>query len=184
MLTRSSTALISDSEQHVVAELTQYRLRCKRFTKTEMKTQKTPDRRVYRDNTFAFFLEIKEIKHDPWLDGLRHDPIFNRLTDDIHTAVKQFDSVNPNLEHPNVLALVNNDHMCGSLDLVGVLTGHLLLEGGGTAPIYSNYSQGRIRHERQRIHLYLWFDAFKADKLLFGDKQHRDRLCTYFGVDP
>jgi hypothetical protein len=98
--------------------------------------------------------------------------------------VKQFDSVNPSLEHPNVLAFVNNDRRCGSLDLVGVITGHLLLEGGRSAPIYLNYSEGRIRGEKYRIHLYMWLDSFKINKKLFNvvDKRHLSTLCGYLGV--
>ena len=174
------------AEDVVSTELEKYGLRCERFTKEEQRIRKTPDRRVYRTDEFAFFCEIKQIANDPWLGGLRPDPIFNRLTNDIHTAVKQFDSVNPHLQHPNVLAFLNHDRMCGSLDLIGVLTGHLLTEGNGAAPIYRKYSEGRILDEKHRIHLYLWFDSFKANKILFNkaSKRHMARLCGYFGFDP
>lgn len=180
--------MIEDPEDFVTRELGRYGLRCVRFSKKEMGVRKTPDRRVYHGGGLAFFLEIKEIKHDSWARGARPSPIFNRLTDDIHTAVKQFGSVNPDLEHPNVLAFVNNDRRCGSLDLIGVTTGHLLLKGAGVAPIYLNYSEGRIRDEKHRIHLYLWFDcrAFKADHKFFNmfDTRHLARLCEYFGIRP
>ncbi len=94
--------------------------------------------------------------------------------------------MNPHLQHPNVLAFVNNDRKCGSLDLIGVITGYLLTEGGGAAPVYLNYSEGRIRDEKHRIHLYLWFDSFKAKKIFFNkaDQRYMARLCSYFGFDP
>ncbi len=177
---------MSYTEDKVISKLDKVGLRCERFSSKEMKEGKTPDLRVYKNSKFAFFCEIKEIAKDPWEGGVRQDPIFNRISDDIHTAVKQFDSVNPDLKHPNVLAFVNDDDKCGSLDLVGVITGHLLLEKGGAAPIYLKYSEGRIKEEKHRIHLYLWFDSFKADKFLFNtvDKRHLDRLCTYFRINP
>lgn len=178
--------MTNDTERIVTKELKNFGLRCERFSKSEMRRHKTPDYRVFHGQEFASYLEVKEIAYDNWLSGTRPDPIFNRLTDDINTAVKQFDSVNPDLNHPNVLAFVNNDRMCGSLDLIGVLTGHLLLEGGGMAPIYLAYSEGRIRDRKNRIHLYLWFDSFKANKVLFNkaDKRHFTRLCGFFGFDP
>lgn len=177
---------MNNAENIVTTELEKYGLQCESFSKGEMRNRKTPDRRVYRDQEFAFFLEIKEIAHDSWLSGVRPDPIFNRLTDDINTTVKQFDSVNPDLKHPNVLAFVNNDRMCGSLDLIGVFTGHLLLENGGMAAVYLNYSEGRIREKKNRIHLYLWFDSFKANKIFFNkaDERHFIHLCKFFGFEP
>ena len=177
---------MSSSEDLVVKKLKKYDLRCEQYSKDEMKNGKTPDNKVFKNDGFAFYCEIKEIAKDNWFGGASPDPIPNRISGDIHTAVKQFNSVNPDLEHPNVLAFVNNDDRCGSLDLVGVLTGHLLTEGGGTAPIYLKYSHGRIKDEKNLIHLYLWFDSFKANKFLFNfaDTRHLERLCGYFGIDP
>lgn len=176
---------MNDHEMLVANELSKHGLRCEAFTKTEMAQRKTPDFKVFRGDEFVFFCEVKEIAADQWQDGLRSDPTFNRLVDDIHTSVKQFDSVNQDCLYPNVLAFVNNDYMCGSLDMVGVLTGRLLLEGGGSTDIYRKYSEGRIKKEKNRIHLYLWFDSFKANKLLFNtDSQHLNQLCECFGVKP
>ena len=135
---------------------------------------------LFRSNDeFAFYCEIKEIAKDDWLGGAKPDPVFNRISDDIHTAVKQFNSVNPDLEHPNVLAFVNNDDRCGSLDLIGVLTGHLLLDDGGAAPIYLKYSHGRIKDEKNLIHLYLWFDSFKRSEERRVGKECRSRWSPY-----
>ena len=177
---------MSKPEDLVIEELGKFGLQCERFSKKEMRLNKTPDFRVFKAGQFAFFCEVKEVAEDPWSGGLRSDPIFNRLTDDIHTAIAQFDCVNPLIEHPNVLAFVNNDRMCGSLDLIGVTTGLLLVEGDEAAPVYQIYSEGRIRDEKKRIHLYLWYDSFKANKILFNpsDIRHWSRLCNYFNVDP
>ena len=48
--------------------------------------------------------------------GLRDDPRFNQLASDVHEAVKQFDAVNRDRKHMNILAFVNNDSMCGALN--------------------------------------------------------------------
>ncbi len=177
---------MNNSEELVANELLKHGLVCQRFSKSEMKKGKTPDYSVNKDNQFGFFCEVKEVKKDNWAQGLGNDPIFNRLTNDIHTAVKQFDAVNPDNNSPNVLAFVNNDRMCGSLDLLGVLTGKLLLEKGGMAEIYQKFSEGRIKSEKDRIHLYLWLDSFKANKFFFNQNndKHLKRLCSYFNIDP
>jgi hypothetical protein len=176
---------VNTAEELVLSELAKCNLRGERFSKSDMRDRKTPDYQVYKDNAFAFFCEVKEIKKDNWANGVRSDPIFNRLTDDIHKAVKQFNSVNASLEHPNVLAFVNNDEQCGFLDLLGVLSGRLMLENGGSAPLYLKYSGGRIKIEKDLIHFYLWFDAFKPQKILFNtiDTRHFDKLCNFFNID-
>jgi len=174
------------SEQLVSDSLAKNDLRAERFTKVEMRERKTPDFRVFRGQELAFYCEVKEVARDDWAGGGRPDPIFNRLTDDIHTAVKQFNSVNAERREPNVLAFVNNDRLCGYLDLLAVTTGRFLAEDGSTDPIYEQFSEGRIRDEKFDVDLYLWFDSFKANQLLFNamDSRHLNRLCGYFGINP
>jgi len=154
------------------------------FPKEERRNRKTPDFRVFRGNALAFFCEVKSISSST-SEGYRIDPVFNRLTDDIHTAVKQFDAVNPRVETPNVLAFVNHDRYCGILDLIGVLTGKFIAENDQTHPIYLKYSEGRIKEEKARIHLFLWLDDFKPDRFLFSQTHagfHKS-LCGWFEID-
>ena len=173
------------SEQFVSNELAKKDLRAECFTKREMRERKAPDFRVFQGCSLAFYCEVKEVARDDCAEGGRSDPIFNRLSDDIHTAVKQFNSVNPERREPNVLALVNNDRLCGYLDLLAVTTGRFFAADGSTNPIYERFSEGRIRNEKFQVDLYLWFDSFKANQLLFNqvDSRHLDRLCGYFGIN-
>jgi hypothetical protein len=176
-------------------------LKISRFSKSEMRRGKTPDFKVHSDssNDLLFYCEVKSIKKDEWLDtqiaavppgeiagGLRKDPIFNRLTDDIYEASKQFDAVNPDLAFPNVLAFVNHDSGCGFLDLIAVLTGNAMTEGSGAIPIYRLYSEGRIKGKKDRIHLFIWLDDFKPLRLLFSQKNenHHKLLCSYWNINP
>ncbi len=84
------------------------------------------------------------------------------------------------------MAIVNRDFNTGCLDLVAVTTGNFMAEGGGVHPIYRKYSEGRIREEKKRIHLYIWLDAFEADQLFFNLEEtlHLQKLCNYFGTSP
>lgn len=177
---------LMDAGEIIVAEyLMDKGFRPERFSKSEQRNGKTPDYRVFRDEEFAFFCEVKTIPLDTWWGGLRNDPTFNRLSGDIHDAVKQFDAVNPKLEHPNVLAIVNQDFRTGFTDLVNVTTGCAITDEGAH-PIYRRFSEGRIKEEKSRIHLYVWLDNYKANRLYFnlGLRHHLVKLCSYFGVEP
>jgi hypothetical protein len=173
---------MNEAEDLVVAQLVAWGFRCEPFSKLQLRSTKTPDRRVYRAQEFAFFLEVKEVVADNWASGVRNDPRFNRLASDIHEAVKQFDAVNPDREHMNILAFVNNDSMCGALDLNGVLTGNALTESGESLPIYNRQAQGRVADGKFRIDGYLWFEGTVPTKMFTNgsDQRHQARLHEYF----
>jgi hypothetical protein len=175
-----------NADESIVAQfLAKKALIATEFQKQERRKGKTPDFRVLSKDVFAFFCEVKSINKDSVM-GLREDPTFNRLADDIHTAVKQFDAVNPKVEMPNVLAFVNHDQDCGSLDLVGVLTGNFIGENDKPDPIYKKFSDGRIKDEKARIHLYLWLDDFKPEDFLFNQTyaEFHKQLCAWFEINP
>ena len=168
-----------------------------RFSKALTRAGKAPDFCVFRNGEFLFYCEVKSIVKDRWLDellnnaapgelvgGTRNDPIFNRLTADIHEAVKQFDVVNEDQKHPNVLVLVNHDDACGFNDLLGILTGNFYANDGTAHPIYRQFSHGRIKDEKGKVHLFIWLDDHKPDRLLFSqtDETHHATLCAAFGI--
>jgi hypothetical protein len=190
---------MNKDEETICELLSSYSLLAERFSKEEGRQGKTPDFRVLLRETLQFFCEVKSIDKDTWLDkqldkapsggiagGKRKDPIYNRLTDDIHTAIKQFDAVNEHLNYPNVLAFVNHDEMCGFLDLIAVLTGNALTDDGKSLSLFKCFSEGRIRDEKKNIHLFIWVDDFKPKRLLFGQthERHHHLLCSLFGIDP
>ena len=113
------------AEQFACDYLKQRRLRAERFTRREMGSGKTPDYKVFNQSWMVAYCEAKHIGQDDWLyeqlraqptqlavGGLRSDPMFNRLTTHIHRAVKQFVSVNPSHEYPNILFFENSDSTC------------------------------------------------------------------------
>jgi hypothetical protein len=172
-------------------------LRPERFSKKEVGATQTPDYRVFDNQGFAFFCEVKTVAYDDWLErqfkaapeeelvgGVRNDPAFNRLTNHIHKATKQFNAVNPDLEHLNVLIFFNDDLHTGFLELVGVITGCCLTEGE-MVPIYRAFSEGRIREDKYRIHLYIWLEENKPFRFFLTSriKTQSERLCAYFGIN-
>ena len=147
----------------------------------------------------CFFCEVKGVVGDDWLGqeltdagpdqivgGSRPDPAFNRLSEDIHTAAKQFDAVNAARAHPNVLAFVNYDPTCGVQDVLAVLTGKFYTDGDRADPIYTRYSEGRVRLEKLRIDMYLWIEARDGHHFLYttAHEEHFHRLAGLFGSDP
>lgn len=190
-----------DGEARVQTYLTASGLRVERFTKAEIGPGPTPDFRIFAGDELAFYCEVKTAQEDEWLDkqlaaappltvagGGRPDPTYNRISRYIHGAVKQFDAVNPAMDYPNVLAIVNGDEGAGITDLVSVLTGNAYCEGGEVWPIFREYSEGRVREEKLRVHLYLWFNEWKPGKpqMFFPEvhSAHHATLCRHFGVDP
>ncbi len=180
-----------------------YKLVAERFSKNEKRSGKTPDFRVFSDGTFRFFCEVKSIEEDLWLtkqinsaptgnivESYRNTPVYNRLSSDVHTAVKQLDAVNPNISHPNVLTLVSHEKNCTIIDLIHVLTGNVKATDGSSFPLFQRYAGGRIRDEKMRIHLFIWIDnwsdSIDTKGFLFCDinKNHYLTLCRLFGKDP
>ncbi len=187
-----------DSETVITEFLEGYGLSTERYSKSERRAGKTPDYKVLSDGQLKFFCEVKNSEKDKWLDnlleqadpgeivgGLRNDPVFNRLTNHIHKAKSQFDSVNPKEELPNVLAFYNEDEHAGFLDLLAVTTGNFFAEDGSVHPIYKNYSEGRVKTDIERIHLFIWLEVKNPFRFLFNtiNSQYQEDLCSLFKYD-
>ena len=159
---------------------------CDSYTKEEKRNSKTPDFKVYLDSDLKFYYEVKSIMKDSWENGARNDPIFNRLTDDVHESIKQFDAVNERGNYPNVLILVNHDEMCKIDDLISVITGDFFAADGKRYPIYKQFSDGRIKNEKNRIHLFIWLDDKDSPRYLFnqGHRKFYLNLCKLFNKNP
>jgi hypothetical protein len=188
-----------NSEQIIKKFLSGYHLRAEKFDKKRFGNGKTPDYEVFKNDNLFCYCEVKNAKKDIWLDqklkksspgemvgGLRNDPVFNRLTSHIHKSRKQFDAVNKNQDTPNILAFYNQDQNSGFLDLLAVITGNFFSENGKTYPIYKSISEGRIKADIEKIHLFIWLDEFKPHRFLFSleSKKFQNELCKAFKFDP
>ena len=81
---------------------------------------------------------------------------------------------------------VFHDEKCKIHDLINILTGVDLANNGSVLPLFQYYSEGRIRDEKKRIHLFLWVDSIDSKGFLFSDtnESHYHALCNLFGKDP
>ena len=187
-----------DGEARVQEFLTSAGLRVERFSKAERRQGRTPDFRVFANDELAFYCEVKTAQEDEWLDRqlaaappgtlVDGDPTYNRISNYIHRAVGQFDAVNPAMDHPNVLAIINGDDGAGFTDLIQVLAGNAYCENGEVIPMFHKYSEGRIQEEKLRVHLYLWFNEWEpgGPQMFFPEVHatHHAALCRYLSVDP
>ena len=133
------------------------------FTKEEKQNSKTPDFRVLKDDKLAFFCEIKSISAD---ESISWNTIFGLITKKIHEAVKQFDAVNRNVRCPNVLVFLNHDKSCKFKDLINAVTGYIEIGDNEVVkfPYASKFADGRIKEEKNRIHLFIWTDEFSSKR--------------------
>ncbi len=171
------------------------------FSKADMRDLKTPDFRLSRNGVELALCEVKSYLRDEWLEaqlkdsapgelvgGLRPDPIFNRISNSVHTAFKQFDSVNSDHQLLNFLFLVNHDTSANPEDLDRVLTGYEDPLHGRFDPTCTQFSEGRIREEKRRIDLYVWMDYKSSDqirlrRLFFGNMETRESVCNLLSID-
>jgi hypothetical protein len=162
---------MEQDERRVVELLRNKGLIAKEFS-SEEKRSKTPDFRVFKGDEFVFFCEVKSIPEDPWLKNQvqkaeegtivgnrRNDPKFNRVSNKIHEAAAQFNSVNINRDIPNVLVFVSKDYWCKTEYLVWVLTGYFQSDNGNIHHIFKKYSRGRISKDKQLIDSYIWMNV-------------------------
>lgn len=188
-----------DSERIIKEFLSSYGLKPEKYDKKELRNGKTPDYRVYKGAEQICYCEVKNTQKDLWLNEvldnaepsemvvrLRKDPIFNRLSAHIHKARKQFDAVNTDERLPNVLAFYNEDEQSGFLDLMAVTTGNFFAEGGAVFPIYKNVSEGRVKSDIEKIHLFIWLGTHKPHRFLFNtvNSKFQSELCSIFGFNP
>ena len=173
------------------------------FSKNEMRGMKAPDFRLSRNGIEVAYCEVKSFQRDNWLEdqlrkaqtgemvgGLRPDPIFNRISNAIHSAFKQFSDVNPDHRLMNFLFLVNHDTSAKPVDLDRVLTGYENPRMDMFEPTCVQYSAGRICNEKREIDLYVWLDFDQTGAIrsreyrVLGNPQSRQWVCGLLGIEP
>lgn len=127
----------------------------------------------------VFYCEEKTIELDDF-EGGKDDPTYNSISSQVHKAVKQFKSINPNKTIPNVLAFVNFDSMKDIHDLLITLTGYTLLDNGSYRKIHN---VGRVSEDLKYIDLYLWFDKEAYTNKIWGHvhEDHDRKLKEVLG---
>lgn len=132
---------------------------------------KTPDFKVFLNGKLIFYCEEKTLEYDDF-EGCKKDPTYNSISAHVHKATKQFKSINPLREHPNVIAFVNFDPSKDINDLFITLTGCAFIDNGEYMRIHR---VGRIANDLNQIDLFLWFDNEQFTNKIWttlNDEQH------------
>lgn len=135
-----------------------------KVNKIKESSDKTPDFVVFNKEERVFYCEEKTLEYDDF-EGVKHDPTYNSISAHIHEATKQFLSVNPNHDIPNVLVFTNLDSMSDIQDLFITTTGKTMLDDG---ELFKMRNVGRIVYDLDQIDLYLWFDNNSFIKYVLG----------------
>lgn len=129
------------------------------FTDEESKQcGETPDFKVYKDSKLLFYCEVKSIDKEIFVEEEQFgtDNTYNQIAmKRIHKSVKQFDSVNPNRDYPNVLVIVNHQFGVDVADLHLVFSGIPLESSDKVITFVRKDFAEKIRTEKNRIDLYI-----------------------------
>lgn len=97
-------------------------------------------------------------------------------------------SVNPDHAAINVLAMVNYDKKASMKDLISIITGNFMAEGGKRLPLDRWLAGGRVATDKQEIDAFLWFDPHKRKDPFIGVNcnvcDRHLRVCGLFKPDP
>lgn len=141
-------------------------LNCKKIPESN---SKTPDFKIYKEKEQIALCEVKAIEYGSFLNQANpsnspffifggKDSTFNRLSDDIKKAAKQFKSYDPNHQLPRILVFVNYETSCDIEDFLSVYTGNFHATDGSMHPIYKKISEGRIKELKKEIDVYIWLN--------------------------
>lgn len=149
--------------------------------------RRSPDFKGCFDKKLHFYMELKTIKEDEFTNGIRNDPVFNRISSKIHIAFKQLIEINPDHLYSNIILFYNYDNSIDETYLDNIITDMFFAYDGSSHPIYKQFTR-RIKDERRLIDLFLWYQ-YEEKRMHFrfwnsaGDKYH-DSLCECFGKKP
>lgn len=179
-----------NSEQVVRQFLAERDLRAEKMPTAE---GKRPDFEVFNGDQIEFYCEVKELTDADPLEnhfvekspGIHVAEQFKvgdrsrqyRIAKNIHTAVKQFDAVNPDLAMPNVLALVNWDDLCPLVELKDLLVGCVDEFNGVRVTFAPPAAHRQIADDRGRIHAFIWIDLVPEEKPFHV--YYWDRPCPF-----
>jgi large subunit ribosomal protein L30 len=161
---------------------------------------KTPDFKLFTDGVLRAYCEVKSPTDGNLFDfpaGLepgeiraevRKDPATFNLARHIAKAAKQFEAVNPDRAHPNILVIVNHARRKGPADLRLALEGMPAPNGQRFFPLVNDEDGWEIQRgvweAARSIDLYVWVDPRHRAWQAFtpAGAKRLTEACDFFGV--
>jgi large subunit ribosomal protein L30 len=163
---------------------------------------KTPDFRLLKDGALRAYGEMKAPTDGDLFDfpadllpgevrvEVRGDPAIFNLARHIANAARQFDAVNPDRAHPNILIFVNHARRKGLTDLRMALEGIPTPDGGQLFPLVNEDDKWDVQKDvweaAHSIDLYVWVDPKKQSwqPLCPAGARRLAEACDLLGVAP
>lgn len=141
---------------------------------------KKPDFELYSNNQLFGYCELKSIV-DYEFYGERRDPTYNKIQNKIHEATKQFNSVNPAHNLPNILFFINHCSKVSYQDLWFVLSGQTTPPNQPSDPLDLRYLKRLIkRNDLEIIDFIIWgnTDEKATSFVINSDSKFHSNLKT------
>lgn len=163
---------------------------------------KTPDFKLLKDDALRAYCEVKsptdgdlfdfpaELAPDEIRVEVRKDPALFNLARHITKAGKQFEAINPDRKHPNILVIVNHARRKGPADLRLALEGFRAPDGGRLFPLVSEKDKWEVQKDlweaARSIDLYVWVDPRKRTCQTFrpAGAKRLIEACELLGLSP
>jgi ribosomal protein L30 len=141
-----------------------------RYSDAELKTGKTPDFKLYKDDKLCGYCEMKSPRDDyvfekpaPGEAAIRKNlPFHRKLGSHIRHASALFHTVNPDHSVPNIMVFVTHAPDIERRDLHATIAGLPAPEAGKRVFMLSRKMQEQVLDAARKTDLFLWIDAEKG----------------------
>lgn len=137
--------------------------------KIEEDSSKKPDFRVLaKTGNEVFYVEVKVIEGPGESEGILFDPLFNKISNRIRDAYKQFQGNDPEHNLPRVLLFLADDFRIHGQTMFDFFSGRIEIEGKIIREL-KRFRFGRVRNDLGEIDLYVILDLGDTPTFFYNE---------------
>jgi hypothetical protein len=150
-----------------------------RVTSKMYPSAKIPDFRVKWGNGGFYYCEVKssELILDPEIKMYKHDTTMSKLRQHLHTAVQQFDSVNPSHIVPNIIIWTSENFQLNWHNFMECARGTISIGSGMVRDLRRHGAVARTAKDWERVDIHVWLQHNVNDiyqQTFFGNSNADD----------